>query len=173
MTHKHKMVRVDSQLLSETLKLFTNQQNMREQLVIANLDEKLGKADSVLTKLVHSVQATTPTPPANPHPIEKGVSEFLGFYKLPELQPNQLFMCVDKGCDDIAPTFIEEDNHVVYAGCSEDPSTAITHRKYSIAQVCNRCHGELRIFDESIGDTIDATYQHFAPATCAKKDDAP
>ena len=135
MAHDHKTVRVDSQLLSETLRLFTDQQAMREQLVIANLDEKLGKADSVLTKLVHSVRAPLATPPANSHPIEKGVSEFLGFYKLPELQANQLFMCVDKGCDDIAPTFIEEDNHVVYAGCSEDTSTAITHRKYSMAQV--------------------------------------
>ena len=170
-THPH--VIVDARLLTDTLKLFTNQQAMREQLVIANLDEKLNKADSLITKLVHSVQLPKTPPPARTHPMEKGVSEFLGFYKLPELDANQLYMCCDKGCDDVQPTFIEEDNHVVYAGCSEDPSTAITHRKYSIAQVCNHCHGELRIFDESIGDTIDATYQHFAPATCAKKDDAP
>lgn len=166
----HPTVLVDAALLRDTLKLFTNQQAMREQLVIANLDEKLNKADSLITKLVHSVQAPQTPPPARTNPMEKGVSEFLGFYKLPELQANQFYMCCEKGCEDIRPTFVEEDNHVMYAGCSEDPTTRITLRKYSMAQVCNHCHGELRIFDESIGDTTDASYQHFASVPLGKED---
>ena len=51
----HPTVLVDATLLRDTLKLFTNQQAMREQLVIANLDEKLNKADSLIEALQYKV----------------------------------------------------------------------------------------------------------------------
>lgn len=155
-----KQVLVEQEALGNVLKLFGDPQSLREQIVVSNLDSKLKKADSCITQLVASV---TPVGATQLQPNPDAKVEFLGFYKLPEPQEGQLYMCNDKGCDDIKPIFIEEDNHVVYDGCMEDPDTKVLHRKYSMAQVCNHCRGELSLYDETINDVVTGTYQQYAP----------
>lgn len=162
------MVLVNKENLRSVLALFSNGQSLREQITIANLDAQTHSANSCITQLINSLVAVEATPKPQ---YDVGISTFTGFYKLPELKQNQLYMCHVKGCDDIQPIFIEENNKVVYDGCAEDPNTKVLAREYSMAQVCNHCHGELRIYDESVGDVVSGSYQHFAavpPATATE-----